>query len=362
MESKNLNKYQILQLIECPPIDPEVIVFRFPSLNFKIKSGTKLVVKKNQVAVLTSDGKIGDVFTEGEHKLTVKNMPVLSKQNDWNPNYKGLFEMQIYYISLLQFINIKWSTANPVIMRDDNFGMIRIRAFGNFSFQVSDASVFMKEIFGSINKFNPDNVSLYLKSLVVTGFSENLAETRISALNLASYYDELSLKSFDKIKENFEAKGLSLIAIMVENISLPEEIEKIITRGDAIEVFGKVSTSQARMQLTQSSKNQVIKSTSFNDSNNLQNKTLPLNINTVTCNHCSALIAIGLKFCPQCGMPNKDSVKICPKCENVITFKAKFCPDCGNKLYDPAKVILCKGCGKIVDERDNYCPDCGQIL
>lgn len=369
-------KSQLLEVIECASIAPEIIVYRFPVLNNEIKNGAQLIVREGQVAVFVSNGEIADVFEPGRYKLVTENIPVLTKINSWKHGFESPFKAKVYFVSSIQFMNIKWGTPNPVIMRDNDFGMVRIRAFGSFSFKVSDAGLFMKEIFGAINKFSAENISSYLKSMVVSGFSDLVAETRISALDLAAHYDELGYKSSDKMRNRFEKNGLTLVDLIVENISLPEEVEKMIDKRTNVGVMSGAMDQYAKIQVIDSIKDSANNPGGGGSLSGLgvalgsagiigetMRKTFSSpNVNTVNCNHCNAIIARGLKYCPQCGNENKESVKQCPKCSSVVTFNAKFCPDCGTKLFEPENVVVCKGCGKIVDKADNYCPDCGKTI
>ena len=153
----------LLEIIECPDVSKEIIVYRFPVLDNDIKNGAQLIVREGQVAVLVSEGKVADVFKPGRYKLETKNIPVLTKLNSWAYGFKSPFKAEVYFVSMTQFNNIKWGTPNPITMRDSDFGMVRIRAFGSFSFRVDDPTLFMQEIFGPINKFTEDNISSNLK-------------------------------------------------------------------------------------------------------------------------------------------------------------------------------------------------------
>ncbi len=341
---------KIIDLIECPDISEEIIVYRFPILNKEIRNGAQLIVKEGQVAVLVSNGQVGDVFLKGKHRLKTANLPVLAKLNAWSRWFKAPFKAEVYFISLTKFTNIKWGTPNPVIMRDDEFGMIRIRAFGNFSFRVEDPALFMQEIFGTINKFTPDDISSYLKTMVVAGFTDMVAETRIAALDLAVNYDKLSSDCASKLSVRFTKNGLKLMSLIIENISIPEVVENVVDKRTMVNV--------ADMNTADSSKTKV--GVSKNVGEAMREAYTAHTTPTINCTNCDAVIAKGLRFCPQCGKPNKESTKKCPKCHTVITFNAKFCPDCGTKLYDIENVITCKHCGRILDEYDKFCPDCGR--
>lgn len=373
MAVKSFVRSQLLEVIECPDISPDIIVYRFPVLDNEIKNGAQLIVREGQNAVLVSNGQIADVFPAGRYKLKTENVPVLTKINSWSHGFKSPFKAEVYFVSTTQFTNIKWGTPNPILLRDNDFGMVRIRAFGSFSFRINDASIFMKEIFGAISKFSAENISSYLKAMVVSSFTDMLAETKIAALDLAAYYDELGYESTHRMRNRFNKNGLELVDLVIENISLPEEVEKIVDRKTSVGVIGDSMDEYARMQAIEAMGNVAKKegaSSSVADLGlalgtagvvgetfkNMYNRPMS---NIVNCIHCNALIGRKSSFCPQCGESNKGSTKHCVDCNSVIAFNAKFCPDCGKKLFDNKKANICKNCGKIADDNDKFCSECG---
>lgn len=351
-----------LDYIECPKISEEIIVYRFPMTDKEIRNGAQLVVKEGQNAVLVSEGKVGEVFGPGKYKLKEKTIPIIADINKKNSNFKSYFSADVYFVSDTYFSNIKWGTANPVIMRDDDFGMIKIRAFGSFAFHVDDAGMFVQEIFATVNKFSVDNISSYLKAIVISGFTDMIADTRIDALELAEHYGELSKQTRERLNYRFTLNGLNLDDLIIENISLPEEVEnKIHSKSTTkvvkgvIEEYAKnasaaqVDTNLERVAETAAIVGDVVKKTQPGTKNK----------NMINCPSCKESIPKGSAYCPYCGKPNRDTMKVCSKCGSVITFDAKFCPDCGEKLYESKDIITCKKCGKTLRDTDKFCPDCG---
>ena len=345
-----------LDLIECPKNEDSIFVSRFPLLNNSLHVGTKLIVKPNEVAVFADDSIVLDVLSEGEHILSGQTLPKLAAHKRWSRSFRGGFKCQVYFLSLTLFDNIKWGMVNSLILRDNDFGSVPIKCFGNFAFKVTDAGVFMKELFGKITEFNNEDISLYLKTLIVTGITDMLLETRMSALDFVSNYDKLEMTDYQVVRNKFAAHGLFLQRLNIENITLPERFENLVN----IKVMERVEEKQP-VSSNGLPVNHPINAGTIHtaEMKKLFNFTHDL---TISCLHCGATIAKNFKFCPQCGKENKEIAKECPACHNIVAFKANFCPDCGTKLFDKNNVIICKHCGKIANENDAFCPDCGKPL
>lgn len=345
-----------LDIVECPNTTANVFVLRYPMLNNTIKAGTKLLVKQNQVAVFVSDGNVLDVLAEGVHVLDDKTLPKLAQYKKAQKKSGPGYSCEIYYVYLTLFDNLKWGMVNSLILRDNDFGSIAIRCFGNFSFKVVDAALFMANLFGKITEFNEEDISLYMRTLIVTGVTEMLVVNRISALDFVANYDKFEIEDFKIVRERFAECGLFLQKLNIENITMPEDIESLVN----IKINEKIenhSTGSKNIYPVNHPINAGTIHTS--EMKKMFNFTHDF---TITCVHCGATIAKNFKFCPQCGKENKEVAKECPHCHNIVAFKANYCPDCGTKLFDKDNVILCKHCGKIVSETDLYCPDCGKAL
>lgn len=346
-----------LDIVECPNTEDNIFVLRYPLLNNSLRVGTKLLVKQNQVAVIVDENTVLDVLEEGVHVLDSNTLPKFAAHAHWVKGFKGLFKCSIYYVSLTLFDNVKWGMVNSLIIRDNDFGSVPIKCFGNFSFKVTNATVFMNQLFGKITEFNNEDISLYLKTLVVTGITDMLLETRIAALDFATNYDKFEIEDFKLVREKFAKHGLFLQKLNIETIALPENYEKLIN----LKVQEKIEEKQTLTSSNGLPINHPINAGTIHTSEmrKLFNFTHDF---TITCVSCGATISKNFKFCPQCGVENKEIAKECPSCHNIVAFKANFCPDCGTKLFDKNNIVLCKYCGKIVSKDDAYCPDCGKPL
>ena len=345
-----------LNVIHCPTSEENIFVLRYPLLNNSLHVGTKLVVKQNQVAIIVDNGTILDILEEGIHVLNSNTLPKFAAHKHWSKHYNSTFYCEIYFVSLLLFENLKWGMVNSLIIRDNDFGSISIKCFGNFNFRVSNPEIFMQELFGKIAEFNNEDIALYLKTLIITGLTDTLLETRISALDFITNYDQFTIEDYEIIQNKFSNCGLYLQQLNIENISMPSEIEKLLE----IKISEKIENKQPIIKQSLPINHPINAGTIHSsEMKKMFNFTHDL---TITCVNCGSTIAKNFKYCPQCGVENKEIAKECPNCHNIVAFKANFCPDCGTKLFDKNNVVICKYCGKIVSETDLYCPDCGKSL
>ncbi|OPJ64192.1 SPFH domain-containing protein [Clostridium oryzae] len=375
----NIFKNQFIEVIEWTDSSSDTIVYRFPVENKEIKMGAQLTVRESQMAVFVNEGQIADVFGPGRYMLTTKNMPVLSTIRAWAYDFNSPFKAEVYFINTKQFTDQKWGTSNPIMMRDAEFGVIRLRAFGIFSFKVVDPGKFLKEVFGTTDVFDTENIVGQLKRALISGISDMIAESRIPALDLATHYDEFGESAKVKLQDRFQALGFELSSLYIENISLPEEVEKVLDKKTSMGVLGNMQ------QYTQYQAAEAIRDVAQNPCNgasglgmsfgvgnavgniitdalnkNSQTTTSVQPTNTVTCPKCNAQVTAGSKFCSSCGnMLIKPTVK-CIKCGSEIEEGLKFCPDCG--APQTVKDVFCKVCGKPVPAASKFCTECGNKI
>lgn len=231
---------EFIDIIEWVDDSPDTIVWKFPRYQNEIKMNTQLTVREGQVAVFMNEGVIADVFTVGRHVLTTQNMPVMTTLQGWKYGFNSPFKADVFFISLRQFTNQKWGTKNPIMLRDAEFGPVRLRAFGSYAFQVKDATVFLKQIAATNPTFTVENINEQLRNIAVTRGMDAIAESKIAVLDLASHYDEVSVFVQQKINPEFEEIGLSLTKFLIENISLPEEVEKVLDKRSSMGIVGNL--------------------------------------------------------------------------------------------------------------------------
>src|SRR5437667_7506523 len=231
---------QFIEVIEWLDDSGNTLLYRFPVHGQEIKNGAQLTVRESQTAVFVFQGQIADVFSPGLYTIDGGNTPILTKLGAWKYGFNSPFKAEVYFINTKQFTDLKWGTPNPVMMRDADFGMVRLRAFGIYSIRVVEPRALIKEIAGTNAQFVTEDIEGQLKRTLVSGFSDALGEAKIAALDLASNYDELSKFTRNKLNDEFKSFGLELTKFVVENISLPAEVEAAMDKRTSMGVIGDV--------------------------------------------------------------------------------------------------------------------------
>ncbi len=238
----NKAKGQFIDVIEWVDDSRDTVVWKFPRYDNEIKNGAQLIVREGQAAVFLHEGELGDVFMPGRHELTTNNIPILTTLKSWKYAFDAPFKCDVYFVTTRQFLNLKWGTKNPIMLRDAEFGPLRLRAFGTFCFQVKDPGAFVKGIAGTIPDFDQSMIEGQLRDILCSRFADALGEQKIPALDLAANYNELGGKLIDQIRPEFNEYGLELTKLLVENISLPEEVEKALDQRTKMGVIGNMGT------------------------------------------------------------------------------------------------------------------------
>ena len=233
-------KGEFIDIIDWTDNSNDTIVYKFPRLQNEIKMGAKLTVRESQEAVFLNEGTITDVFLPGMYTLSTENLPLLSTLRGWKFGFNSPFKADVFFESTKQFNNQKWGTKNPIMLRDAEFGPIRLRAFGSYAFKVIDASKFLKEIAGTSNEFTVDEINEQLRNIAVARGMDALAESKIPVLDIASQTDEVSKIIQDKIKPEFNEIGLDLLKFLIENVSLPPEVETALDKRSSMGIIGNL--------------------------------------------------------------------------------------------------------------------------
>ncbi len=232
---------EFIDIIEWTDDSNDTMVYRFERYDNEIKYGAKLTVREGQVAAFISEGKLADVYQPGMYTLETQNMPVLSTLKGWKYGFHSPFKAEVYFVSTRQFTDLKWGTKNPVMLRDPEFGAVRLRAFGSYTIRVSDAAQFIREIVGTDGNFTTDEISNQLRNMIITRFCDLLGESKMAVLDLAGNYNELSSFVQEKLGPEYGKYGLDVTLFLVENISLPEEVEKALDKRTSMGVIGNLN-------------------------------------------------------------------------------------------------------------------------
>lgn len=231
---------EFIDIIEWTDDSTDIILWKFPRHQNEIKMNAKLTVRESQVAVFLNEGVLADVFQPGMYTLETQNMPILSTLKGWKYGFNSPFKADVFFVNTKQFTNQKWGTKNPIMLRDAEFGPVRLRAFGSFAFRVNDAAKFLKEVAGTNSEFTVDSINEQLRNLAVSRGMDAVAESKIAVLDLAANYDEVSKVIHDKIRPEFNELGLDLTKFLIENISLPPEVEEALDKRSSMGIIGNL--------------------------------------------------------------------------------------------------------------------------
>jgi excisionase family DNA binding protein len=235
-------KKQFIDIIEWTDDSRDTLSWRFPDEDKEIKNGAQLIVRESQVAQFVYLGQYGDAFGPGKHTLTTDNIPILTNLKSWKYALESPFKADVYFVSTRLFTGNKWGTANPVMMRDADFGVVRLRAYGTYDFRITDVPRFLKEVAGTDQHFRLDEFTDVMRSRLVSVFSDALASSKIPALDVASRYGELGEALLPLINPVLAEKyGLAMASFIVENVSVPPEVEQAIDKRSSMAAVGNLN-------------------------------------------------------------------------------------------------------------------------
>lgn len=334
-----------LKVIEWAETSPDAVVWKYPIGKNTIERDSSLTVREGQAAVFCDKGRMADVFGPGMYKLDTDTLPVLTRLLSWKYAFEKPFKSEIYFISTRQFTGLKWGTATPVIVRDADYGAVRLRAYGTYSFRVTDPYVFMKELSGARSSFVTQDITDHLRSLIVTMLSDALGESGVPALDLSANLVEVGDSVKNSLDKRLASIGVQLGDFRFESVSLPPELEKALDenarlnmmRGN-IDVYTQMAQADAMKEAAKNAGGGV---------GSMMGAGLGMGMGMhmanafgtqpkkeargggAFCPACGAAVSPNAKFCPECG---KSLLRACPACGAALSANAKFCPECGQKL------------------------------
>jgi excisionase family DNA binding protein len=235
-------KTQFLEIIQWQDDSRDTISWRFPDMDKEIKRGAQLIVRESQVAQFVYLGQFGDTFGPGKWTLNTDNIPILATLKGWKYGFESPFKADVYFVNTRLFTGNKWGTANPVMLRDPDLGIVRVRAYGIFDFHVVDTKLFLKEVAGTDDNFRLDEFADTMRSRIVSLFSDAIASAKVPVLDVASRYQELGEALLPAINPQVTAKyGLEITSFIVENVSVPPEVEQAIDKRSSMSAIGNLN-------------------------------------------------------------------------------------------------------------------------
>lgn len=232
-------KKQFIDVIQWTEEGDGTLAWRFPMAGMEIQNGGTLIVRESQLAVFVNEGKVADVFGPGTHKLTTQTLPVLTYLKNWDKLFESPFKSDVYFFSTRQQLDCKWGTPQPITVRDADFGAVRLRAFGNYAFRIADPKLFHTEISGTREAYSVADIDGQLRGLVLQNISNAIASSGIAFLDLAANQLSFAQALQRQLAPEFEKIGLKLEAMTVQNVSLPEELQKVLDQKIGMGMVGK---------------------------------------------------------------------------------------------------------------------------
>lgn len=323
---------EFIDVIEWTDDDSQdTLVYRFPTYNKEIQMGSSLIVRESQLAIFVYKGKIADLYTPGHYKLTTESMPIMSTIRHWTHGFNTPFKSEVYFYNTRQFTDVKWGTPNPITLRDPEFGMLRIRAFGNYSMRVDDPIKMMKEISGTDEEFKVTEIEDQLRAAIISQFTDFIAESKVPFLDYAANLNEFSTALKPAVQPVFNDFGLALEKFFVINVSVPPEVEKVLDQRAGMVAAGNLddyTKFQAANSISDFAK-------SGGDGGSLAGAGVGAGVGMAVGNAMAGSLtgqqqgqgaAAG-------AAPQEPKVMIrCLECKSLNEESSKFCSECGNKL------------------------------
>ena len=328
----------LLKVIEWSDNSHNTLVYKIDTKKNVIARGSALTVREGQAAVFCDKGRMADVFLPGYYKLDTDSLPVLTALLSWKYGFETPFKSEVYFVSTNRFTKQRWGTANPIMLRDPDFGAVRVRGYGTYSFRVKDPYVFMTELSGSHSTYRTEDISDHIRSMLVMAISDALGESGISVVDMAANLMELSDAVKASLEKRFSELGLELSDFNFENVSLPAELEKAMDENARLGMFRRNMDVYTRMAQADALKDAAK-------------------------NPGTAGSAMGAGLGLGMGMQMMNAVKemsaangggtasLCPKCGAEVPAGAKFCARCGAKT-DGGAAGGAHRCGRISQSAD----------
>ncbi len=352
----------LMDLIEFVDEQGAEMVHRIPEQGSgEFKVGSQLIVRENQWAVFFRDGKAYDVFGAGRHTLATQNIPLLTAVITTPLFGDTPFRSEVFFVSQRTFTDLKWGTTEPILFRDSEFKMIRLRSNGIYTFQITDPKLFVIKIVGTRGIFTNYQIEDFLRGLIIGRLADILGEALDSVLDLPRYFDELGAGLKARIRDDFAQYGLAMVDFVINAITPPEEVQKRIDERSGMEAVGGMDRYfqyKAAQAIGDLAKGGAGGTGGGGDSTVGTAAAAGLGLGTgaglgmmipgmlqqamaggaqpkVRCPNCKADVPFGSKFCPNCGH-DLSATATCPKCGATVPADSKFCPNCGNQMSGAA--------------------------
>jgi membrane protease subunit (stomatin/prohibitin family) len=239
---------EFIDIVEWLDDSRDTIVWRFPRFDNEIKMGARLIVRESQTAVFVNEGQVADAFTPGTYTLQTQNMPVMTTLRGWKYGFNSPFKAEVYFVNTRQFTDMKWGTQNPIIVRDAEFGAVRLRAFGAYAVRVVDARKLLHELVGTDPQFRTEEVQEYLRQMIVSRLGPALATSGVAVLDMAANQGAIGNRIAAILSEDLANVGLNVPTFLIENISMPPEVEQALDKRSQLGILGNDLNRYTQLQ------------------------------------------------------------------------------------------------------------------
>jgi membrane protease subunit (stomatin/prohibitin family) len=321
---------QFIKVIEWNEPEPGVLAWRYPMQDQEIENGGRLTVRESEMALFVNEGRIADVFAPGLYTLNTHNLPILTDLLNWTKDFESPFKSDVYFFSTHQQIDQKWGTATPITVRDKEFGAVRLRGYGIYSYRLADPRTFFTQISGTRQSYTVGELEDQLRNTIIARMTDVFSASEIAFLDMTANEAALGTKIADQVKPAFTALGLELSQFVVENISLPDELQKSLDSRIGMNMVGDID------RYTQFAAAQSLSVAAANPGG-----TAGIGVGIGAGAAMGQAMAAALHPAPEAGAPSKlglggsattavaGATKFCIACGHSIPGQAAFCPDCG---------------------------------
>jgi membrane protease subunit (stomatin/prohibitin family) len=328
---------EFIDVVEWTDDSSDTLVYRFPTYNKEIQMGSSLIVRESQIAVFVYRGQIADVFEPGHYKLATANMPLMTTLQHWTHGFNSPFKSEVYYFNTRQYTDLKWGTPNPITLRDAEFGVLRVRAFGSYSMRVKDPERMMREISGTEERYTVSQIENQIRAAIITRFTDHVASSKVPFLDYAANLNEFSSALVPTMSEELDRFGLGLETFFVQNVSLPPEVEKLIDKRAGMAALGDMD-QYTKFQMAEA----IPMAASAGGDGGMAGAGIGAGMGMAMGSAMANSLGGGMggqapaapvaAAAPVPAAAPKVMIR-CGKCNNLCEEDQRFCGECGNKMF-----------------------------